>query len=187
MNDRDLSAMIGSRLCHDLVSPLGAIGNGLELLAMTQPASPELDMASEAVKVAQDRVRLFRLAFGKPGSDQSVSPAELEAALSALAANGRLTMHCALPGPMPRDRAKRLALGALCLETAMPWGGDIEVTQDAVRGTAERLKIDEATWGALQTGHDATPATPALIHFAVLAQTGLAEVTISATSLRLSV
>ncbi|MEO1788181.1 MAG: histidine phosphotransferase, partial [Pseudomonadota bacterium] len=31
---RDLSALLGSRICHDLISPLGAIGNGIELLSM---------------------------------------------------------------------------------------------------------------------------------------------------------
>jgi len=42
--DRDLNALLGSRICHDLISPLGAIGNGVELLTMSgldaAPKSP---------------------------------------------------------------------------------------------------------------------------------------------------
>ncbi|MCL4674724.1 MAG: hypothetical protein KJZ59_01530, partial [Pararhodobacter sp.] len=81
-----LAAMIGSRLCHDLVSPLGAIGNGVELLQMTQAPTPELDLVSEAVKTAQSRIRLFRLAFGVADDAQSVRPETVIEALSALEA-----------------------------------------------------------------------------------------------------
>jgi histidine phosphotransferase ChpT len=42
---KDTSALLGSRICHDLISPLGAISNGLELLAMSGIASsPEMTL-----------------------------------------------------------------------------------------------------------------------------------------------
>ncbi|HMS96693.1 MAG TPA: histidine phosphotransferase, partial [Tabrizicola sp.] len=59
----DLAALIASRICHDLISPLGAIGNGVELLAMER-AGPELDLLSESVAHANARIRLFRISFG---------------------------------------------------------------------------------------------------------------------------
>src|SRR5690606_36320108 len=77
----DLGALVASRICHDLVNPLGAIGNGVELLALTTgfgPAagpqgaslqgtaggSPELALIAESTTHAAARARLFRLAFG---------------------------------------------------------------------------------------------------------------------------
>jgi hypothetical protein len=41
MQDKpDIAALIGSRICHDLISPIGAIGNGVELLMMDGAAKP---------------------------------------------------------------------------------------------------------------------------------------------------
>lgn len=122
-SDNTLAALIGSRLCHDLVSPLGAIGNGLELLQMMQAPSAEMDLVGEAVKVAQARIRLFRLAFGVATPDQQVNPTELERALHALTANGRITLQSQVADPLPRLAARRLALAALCAETSLAWGG----------------------------------------------------------------
>ena len=39
MKDAELNALVGSRICHDLISPLGAIGNGVELLSMSKRPS----------------------------------------------------------------------------------------------------------------------------------------------------
>ena len=60
-----LAQLVGSRICHDLISPVGAIGNGLELLAMaggrTMPGgSAELELISDSVVQANARIRFFR-------------------------------------------------------------------------------------------------------------------------------
>lgn len=57
----NLAALIGSRICHDLISPIGAINNGLELLGMSDtPEGPELELISESVGNASARIRFFR-------------------------------------------------------------------------------------------------------------------------------
>ena len=66
----ELSQLLGSRLCHDLVSPLGAIGNGVELLEMSPDfpgiaACPELQLIAESVSSARARIQIFRVAFGQ--------------------------------------------------------------------------------------------------------------------------
>ncbi|MEP3017383.1 MAG: histidine phosphotransferase, partial [Tateyamaria sp.] len=54
----NLGALIGSRICHDLISPIGAINNGLELLGMSnEREGPELDLISESVGNASARIR----------------------------------------------------------------------------------------------------------------------------------
>ena len=59
MQDKpDLAALIGSRICHDLISPIGAIGNGVELMMMDGTAkTPELALIAESVANANARIR----------------------------------------------------------------------------------------------------------------------------------
>ena len=64
----DFAALIGSRICHALISPVGAINNGIELIQMTTPSlGPEMAMISERLTNASARIRFFRIAFGAAG------------------------------------------------------------------------------------------------------------------------
>ena len=87
MQDKpDLAALIGSRICHDLISPIGAIGNGVELLMMDGAAqTPELALIAESVANANARIRFFRLAFGANAAHQKIARSEI---LSILAERG---------------------------------------------------------------------------------------------------
>lgn len=190
--DDDLAALIGSRLCHDLVSPLGAIGNGMELLQMTLTvASPELDLVNEAVRAAQGRIRLFRFAFGRALADQQVQPEALNEALQAVAANGRITVHTAWPAPLTapltRPRARRLALAALCAESALAYGGEMTLTASGIEASAPRLKLDETLWHPLLRAQPPHEPTAATVHFALLALSGPVDVSLSDTALRIRV
>ena len=62
----DLAALISSRICHDLISPIGAINNGLELLGMSGQSldTPEMSLINESVQNASARIRFFRIAYG---------------------------------------------------------------------------------------------------------------------------
>ena len=74
----DLAALVGSRICHDLISPIGAIGNGVELMMMDRAsASPELALIAESVASANARIRYFRVAFGTAGADQRIARSEV--------------------------------------------------------------------------------------------------------------
>lgn len=185
--DPDLAALVGSRLCHDLVSPLGAIGNGLELLQMTLARSPELDLMAQAAAAAQSRLRLFRLAFGAASEGQVVRPSDLAEALSALETNGRIRVQTEVAGALPRLRARRLALAALCAETALAWGGELRITDGSIRAEAPRLRQDAALWAALAEGRAPDSLTAAVVHFALLAQEGAPSVKLTPNVLTLIV
>ncbi|HPD93356.1 MAG: hypothetical protein H6900_12385 [Rhodobacter sp.] len=180
----DLAALVGSRLCHDLVSPLGAIGNGVELLQMVAPASPELALIAEAVAGAQARVRLFRLAFGAAAPGHEVRGADLTQALAAL--EGRIAVQTALPAALPRSTARRLALAALCAESALAWGGAVAVRDDQVTGTAPRLRLEQPLWDALAGGQMPRDLAPNRVHFALLATSGAVTVTHDETRVSIS-
>ena len=67
-SNHNLASLIGSRICHDLISPIGAICNGLELMQLDgRPISPEMTLISESVNHANARIRFLRVAFGMAG------------------------------------------------------------------------------------------------------------------------
>ena len=77
----EFAALIGSRICHDLISPIGAVNNGLELLSMTGVSpSPELALIGDSVDSASARIRFFRVAFGA-AENQMIGPTEINAIL----------------------------------------------------------------------------------------------------------
>lgn len=170
----DLSALIGSRICHDLISPLGAIGNGVELLELSGLArGPELDLIAESVASANARIRYFRIAFGAAAEGQTVAESEIRAVLAQGADSERIRLDWQVPGDQPRGAVKLALLLLLCLDSALPWGGQVQVSQQGgtwqLTGEAERLKLDDGLW-QLITGSDTAPAlTPAQVHFALVA------------------
>ncbi len=154
----DLAALVGSRLCHDLISPMGAIGNGVELLGLTGEwpglaSTPELKLITESVAAARARVRLFRLAFGTASNDQRLSQAEITAALNDAEQGGRLKYRLETSGDHARICIKMVLLGLMCLETALPWGGHVCIRQEAgqwqLLAEATRTRPDARLWSWL--------------------------------------
>lgn len=153
---KDLSGLVASRLCHDLVSPVGAIGNGLELLTMTGMAkTPEMSLVMESLENAQARLRFYRVAFGSSREDQSMGSPELAAILQGVYGSGRLTATCQTEGEIGRDSAKLALLLVLCVEASLSHGGQITVTRLGagwtVRGSGKRYRDLGDLWPLLET------------------------------------
>src|SRR6187397_3478598 len=72
LSSLDLAALLCSRVCHDLISPTGAIVNGLEVLEDKQSDEETktfaLDLIKKSAKTASARLQFCRLAFGAAGS-----------------------------------------------------------------------------------------------------------------------
>ncbi|MFV0293837.1 MAG: histidine phosphotransferase family protein [Paracoccus sp. (in: a-proteobacteria)] len=151
-------ALVGSRLCHDLISPLGAIGNGVELLQMTGSwpgldQSPEMVLINDSLRSARARITCFRMAFGAAGDTQRVPPAELADLIRDMERAGRLQITLDAEGDQARRTVKLLLLSLMCLETAIPWGGRVGIVQNGrhweLTATAERTRQDPALWSWL--------------------------------------
>lgn len=114
-----LAALVGSRICHDLISPVGAIGNGLELMTMGGGDSAEMALVNDSLSNAQARIRFFRLAFGAAGNEP-VSEGELRRILSDLAAAARQTVHWQVAGAVPRAQARLVFWPSCVWKTPCP-------------------------------------------------------------------
>ncbi len=170
----DLTALLGSRICHDLISPIGAISNGLELLMMDGTKSgPEMVLISESVANANARIRFFRVAFGLAQTDQRIGRAEVQSILGDMTRGGRLQIDWTSGTDLSRPEVKIIFLLIQCLESAMAYGGRISVTAAdqkwLISGQANKLKINTDLWEVL-ANPSANPAiTPALVQFPLVA------------------
>ncbi len=174
-SDADLGEALVARLCHDLASPLGAIGNGVELLQMlAETASPELELVNASVQQATGRLRLYRLAFGPAHSTQMTGVAEMRDLLRSHDESARFWTDLTIQRDLPRTHFKLILLGVLCMETALAWGGSVQIAETGsgyvLRTTAERLREDPALWAALDDGTGATAVTAANVQFRLLSQ-----------------
>ncbi|MEJ1992893.1 MAG: histidine phosphotransferase family protein [Maritimibacter sp.] len=165
----DLVALVGSRMAHDLISPLGAISNGVELLGLTgQGDLPELQLITESVENANARIKTFRIAFGAAKSSQKVAESEIRSLLPSFAGR-KLHVDWQPKGDPARTDVKLAFLALMCLENAMPWGADITVSHDdgawRVTARAERQKVDEDLWTLLTNPDAATTLEPKLVQF----------------------
>ena len=179
-----LASQVGSRLCHDLISPLGAIGNGVELLQLSDAYpgianSPELQLIAEAVASARTRIQAFRMAFGQSTGDQRVARAELARLLDGMSGSGRLKMALEADGDFARTEIRMVLLGLMCMETAFPWGGRVMVIRAGngwrLVAEADRAKPDPALWAWLGGGAQPSATMPAQVHFPLLAEIAATE------------
>ena len=172
-NAAELNALIGSRICHDLISPLGAIGNGVELLSMSgMQTAPEMSLITESVENANARIRFFRIAFGAASSDGQLGRSEVIRVLADLYKGNRLKVDWRVAEDTLRCEAKLAFLVLQCFESALPWGGKVTVTKNgsswSVFGNADRVKIDQPLWDMVADPYADTEITASNVHFALL-------------------
>jgi histidine phosphotransferase ChpT len=179
----DLSALVSARLCHDLISPMGAIGNGLELVQMAGGAAEaELALVNESLANALAKLRFYRIAFG-PADAQARQSAEEAAQITEAMFAGRFTVHWQPGGAdMARPLARMVYLAVLCLERSLPMGGHvrIDIAPGAVslavdgRRTAPPVEL----WEHVTSGTSVPGLKADVVQFALLRQaveaTGLA-------------
>ena len=150
----NLASLLCSRLCHDLLSPVGALSNGLELL--TDEKDPEMrkrcfELLEQSAKTSADKLKFFRLAFGAAGGFGEMVPvAEPRALIDALVGhNDRITVNWALGGDaLPKPAVKTLLNLAMIGIEALVRGGTLdigaELRPDAALGSASEIVIRAA-------------------------------------------
>ncbi|MCA1662497.1 MAG: histidine phosphotransferase [Novosphingobium sp.] len=164
----DLASLLASRLCHDMLSPVGALSNGLELLR--DEKDPEMrrrcfELLEQSAKSSADKLKFFRLAFGAAGGFGEMVPvAEARELIAALIGDsGRIELNWAVAGEtLPKAAVKTLLnLAAIGIE-ALVRGGTLEVggelrrseaggasSEIVIRAAGPRIAFDETIGRAL--------------------------------------
>jgi histidine phosphotransferase ChpT len=142
MTDLDLAELVSARLCHDLISPVGAVGNGLELILSEPVASrADLELIDSSARAAQNALAFYRLAFGMRGDGTTtIATPQLNDLIRGYFGDGRLQIELPQGGePLPRPVAKLVLLSLLCGAGAAPVGG--RMVLDPVRAAPLALRI----------------------------------------------
>ena len=164
----DLAAMLCSRLCHDLLSPVGALNNGLELLAMED--DPEMRksviaLLEQSATTSTNKLKFFRLAFGAAGGfGDRVDVSEPKALIDALVADkDKIEIHWAIEAAnLAKPAVKVLLNFAQIAIDALVRGGTLDVGAEVrgsnceivVRATGTKIAFDESLGKALDGSLD---------------------------------
>lgn len=127
----DLASLLCSRVCHDIISPVGAINNGLELLDEGGTDADAMDLIRTSALNASVRLKFARLAFGASGSvGASIDTGEAEKAImDFVSADKKTTVTWTGPRAIiPKNKVKLLLNLFLVAYGAIPRGGSIDVT-----------------------------------------------------------
>jgi histidine phosphotransferase ChpT len=166
MNAVDLASLLCSRLCHDLMSPVGALNNGIELLAdETDPDMRDkcLELLADSARATANKLKFFRLAFGAGGGfGDEIDTAEAQAVLDGLfGAEGKVELGWVVESEkLPKGAIKLLLNLSLLAGDALVRGGRLDVGAEradgeielAVRAEGPRILLDPVLRETLATG-----------------------------------
>ncbi|MAM39717.1 MAG: histidine phosphotransferase [Erythrobacter sp.] len=171
MNDQesiDLAAMLCSRLCHDMLSPVGALNNGLELLAMED--DPEMRksviaLLEQSASTSTNKLKFFRLAFGAAGGfGDRVDVAEPRALVDALVSDrDKVEINWAIEAANLAKLAVKVLLNfAQIANDALVRGGSLDIGAEVrdgnceivVRATGTKIAFDDTIGKALDGSLD---------------------------------
>jgi histidine phosphotransferase ChpT len=128
----ELAALLCSRVCHDLISPVGAIVNGLEVLD-DNPKPEDRDFALELIRksarTASARLQFCRLAFGAAGSSSAqIDLGDAQNMAKGHIEDGKITLSWNLPRLLlPKNRVKLLLNMLVIAQQTIPRGGTLTI------------------------------------------------------------
>lgn len=131
----DLSALVASRVCHDIISPVGAITNGLEVL--DEEGSEDMrefamDLIRKSARQASAKLQFARLAFGAAGSaGAEIDLGDAQVVATGFMENEKSDLNWEVPRHfMPKNFVKLLLNLILIANQCIPRGGEIKVTME---------------------------------------------------------
>lgn len=164
ISQTDLAAMLCSRLCHDMLSPVGALANGLELLSDEQDPQMRarvIELLEQSARISTDKLKFFRLAFGAAGGFGEAIPIdEAKSVIDALASDAkRVEIHWAIADPsLPKPAVKVLLNLAQIALDSLVRGGTLDIGAErrdgaveiVARARGDRIAFDKTIGRALQ-------------------------------------
>ena len=152
MHDTELAAAVASRICHDLVSPVGAIVNGVDLMREIDGSdrTEAVGMIGQSAGRASALLQFYRIAFGAAGGEgQPVGRAALRELASVLAQPPRIVLEWqGGPASMPRPQARLVALLVLCARSVTGMRGTIRVRSPGTGTFPLALSVESDAFAA---------------------------------------
>jgi len=124
----DLSALLCSRICHDLISPVGAINNAMELYDAGEAEKDTLNLTRISATSASARLQFARIAYGAAGSAVEIDTGDAEAIAQMYMTNEKADL--VWNGPrllLPKNEIKLLLNLIVLANTSIPRGGTIHL------------------------------------------------------------
>ena len=163
MNAVDLASLLCSRLCHDLMSPVGALNNGIELLSDEQDPDMRdkcLELLADSARASANKLKFFRLAFGAGGGfGEEVDTREAQLALEGVfGPERRIELGWMVESDkLPKGAIKLLLNVALLAGDSLVRGGRLDVGGErrddgielVIRGEGPRVLLDPSLRDAL--------------------------------------
>jgi histidine phosphotransferase ChpT len=163
-----LASLLCSRLCHDLMSPVGALNNGVELLADEQDPDMQercMELLAESARTTANKLKFFRLAFGAAGGfGDAIDTSEARTALEGLfGSDGRHELGwMAGDAKLSKGATKLLLNLALIGGDALVRGGRLDVGAETgpagleivIRAEGPRVVVDQGISNVLVSGGD---------------------------------
>jgi histidine phosphotransferase ChpT len=175
LSDTKILELLASKICHDLISPVGAIGNGVEFLEESSGDAEAVSLIAFSAAQAAAKLKVFRMAYGAGGADAGIKPEEVHVTFEDLIKADKKVKQNWNPnaklGPdeRPAGFAKVLMCSLLLAHDSLPKGGTITVlpgkgSQVLVVAEGERAHPKDGTPKAL--AHDVGPdqLEPKTIH-----------------------
>ncbi|WP_310621455.1 histidine phosphotransferase ChpT [Flexibacterium corallicola] len=139
LSSLDLTALVASRVCHDIISPVGAITNGLEVLdeeGNEDMADFAMDLIRKSARQASAKLQFARLAFGAAGSAGSeIDLGDAHAVAAGFMENEKAELDWQLERILlPKNQVKLLLNLLLTINQCVPRGGVITVTSEGLNG-----------------------------------------------------
>ncbi len=175
----DLATLTAARICHDLLNPIGAIQNGMELLDLDNtPKSEEMQLIETSAQAAIARLWFFRIAFGQAQAGQVIEAEELRHNIFCAFNKRRIQLDWHISGPQSARHIKLVFLLLMCFETALPLGGRIKVEKSGDiwevngRGEDSRFGLEEGDgmWKCLKQNTPLGNLNPAEVQFHMVQQ-----------------
>lgn len=167
LSDLELSALVSSKICHDIISPVGAIANGLEILEIEEDEDMRkhaMGLVKQSASTASAKLQFARLAFGAAGSaGREIDLNEAEKVARGVAETDKHTVEWNGPAAaVAKDKVKLLLNMTTIALQALPRGGTVRVSivlaEDAatfeIRCIGEKAKLPDDLGALLNGGID---------------------------------
>lgn len=174
--------LLASRICHDLISPVGAVHNGVEFLEEMglENGAEAVGLIAHSAQIAAARLQIFRLAYGAGGRDMNIKPEDVHKTFAALLeTDNKIVQDWNPHGPLgfddrPPGFCKMLTGTMMLALECLPKGGKIGVLagepgQTLITAEGTETLVRERVEDALARALSPADLDPRLVHPYVMA------------------